>query len=79
MREHDLEVAMIRVEYEEKLTAYQEELEKLEQEKSMLMMTGMYAVLAGLGLLVLVSVFLAHFAIERHLRLVREALAGRSS
>lgn len=79
LRDYRYTVADLELEYEEKLAQYEEEIARLEQEKSELRESGVYAVLAGLSLLVLVSVFLAHFAIERHLRLLRELLSGRDA
>ncbi len=77
LREHEDAVYELEQQHALEIARYERELEELRAEKETNQLTGMYGVLAGLGLLVLVSVFLAHFAIERHLRLMREALAGR--
>jgi len=63
-------IAKTRMEYEQKTME-----QKLSQ--AAWLSFGIYAAVMGFGLLVLVSLFLAHLAIERHLRLLRELLAGQ--
>ena len=75
---HEREIHEINQAHQRRVDEYELELQTLRAEKESDQTAGVYGVLAGLGLLVLVSVFLAHFAIERHLRLMREILATRS-
>lgn len=63
------QVAAARRRHEEALAAQEERSQHLRT-------LGLYGGGAGLLLLVLVSLFLSHFAIERHLRLLRQVSAG---
>lgn len=65
------EIRRLEYEFEEMVQMYETKLSEQQQEKESQRTTGLYAIFAGLILLVLVSVFLVHFAIERHLRLLQ--------
>jgi hypothetical protein len=73
--EYEARVANIRGAYETQVAEHRRaEMERdarREQERTW----GLYGVAGGLVLLILVSIFLVHFAIERHLRLMRELAA----
>jgi PAS domain-containing protein len=63
---------------EEARQAHERRVREQDEEKARLRTAGLYGAASGMGLLVLVSLFLTHFAIERHLRLVRGLMAGAS-
>lgn len=71
VRERDDEVERRQDEYEGRLEAYEEKTQAQAAKKSRQKTWGLYGVGAGLMLLVLVSVFLVHFAMERHLRVLK--------
>lgn len=54
---------------------YEDELQRIKEERSHDLSMSGYGLALGLGLLACVGVFLAHLAIERHLRELREILA----
>lgn len=66
------EVARQQSTYEEELGRHARKVARQAQAKADQRRWGLYGVVAGLGFLILVSVFLVHFAIERHLRLLRD-------
>lgn len=66
------EVARIRAEHAEKMTAHARAVAERDARREQERTWGVYGVAGGLVLLILVSIFLVHFAIERHLRLMRE-------
>ena len=73
-RIRDLEIRVIQYEHNEKLQAWQTQVDTIEKEKEEALWTGMYAIAAGLVLLSFVGVFLAHLAIERHLRGLKDLM-----
>jgi hypothetical protein len=60
---------------EETQRAHRQQVTEQEQNKAQMRNLGVYGLSGGLGVLVLVSLFLTHFAIERHLRLMRGLVA----
>jgi hypothetical protein len=71
LMEHEREIQRLEDEFEAMVAMYEAKIREQEADKVQLRATGLYAILGGLVLLVLVSVFLVHFAIERHLRLLQ--------
>ena len=63
-------------EIERAKAAHDEAVREQEASKKVFREYGLYGALGGLGLLILVSIFLAHFAIERHLRALHELTAA---
>lgn len=55
---------------------YKTKVREQEESKSTFRTYGIYGAVGGLALLILVSLFLAHFAIERHLRLLQKLVAS---
>ncbi len=72
----ELEVGALLADYDRAVMDHKEDVARIEAEQSDKQMMGMYGVLFGLGCLVFVGVFLAHLAIERHLRELRQIMAG---
>jgi hypothetical protein len=66
------DVARLNAGHAAKMQAFRDEVAAQEQRRQREQMWGLYGIGGGLVLLVLVSIFLVHFAIERHLRLMRE-------
>lgn len=75
MSERESQIRRLEHEYQEMVEKYEAQLAEQQTEKDDQRTTGLYAVVGGLILLVLVSVFLVHFAIERHLRLLQTLVA----
>lgn len=65
LRDHEAEVARLR-------QGHQEAVRQLQARKDLAKIYGLYAAAGAFALLIAISVFLAHFAIERHLRLLQE-------
>jgi hypothetical protein len=66
------EVARIRHDYDSKVSAHARAIAERDARREQERTWGIYGVAGGLVLMILVSIFLVHFAIERHLRLMRE-------
>lgn len=71
LMEQEAEMGRLEREFEEMVAMYEAKLAEQEEAKATQRSMGLYAIFGGLILLVLVSVFLVHFAIERHLRLLQ--------
>ena len=69
IHEREAAISQAQTEYEERLSSQKAFQQKRRD-------WGMYGAAGGLALLILVSLFLAHFAIERHLRLMQELVAS---
>ncbi len=72
--EREGEVDRQRSQFSDRIRAYLGKVAKQQQAKAAQRRYGLYGIVAGLALLILVSVFLVHFAMERHLRLMREII-----
>ncbi len=68
----EAEVHRIESEYESKVAAHRRAVADRDARREQERTWGVYGVAGGLVLMILVSIFLVHFAIERHLRLMRE-------
>ncbi len=75
LSDREAQIRSLERDYEEMILSYENKISTQQAEKDEQRTTGIYAVVGGLILLVLVSVFLVHFAIERHLRLLQTLVA----
>lgn len=73
--DYESRIAKIRDSYEEQVADHRRAEMARDARREQERTWGLYGVAGGLVLLILVSIFLVHFAIERHLRLMREVAA----
>lgn len=73
--QRELKLMQDQAAFEAAKAEWEQDVDIMKAEKDKTLWSGIYAIAAGLGILVCVGVFLAHLAIERHLRELRELLA----
>lgn len=77
VRERERKMERKRMEHRQKMQEYRRKIAKLEARKSSQRFWGMSSVGTGLAVVILVALFLVHFAIERHVRLLEELIDRR--